>query len=192
LPIFATVWAALPDELRAACAGAGDPLLRLQQVLGLPRRAGQNSIYRITAQKKDVKRPCMSGEDPGSPACGFEMPNDPTEGTDVEQLSSDAKEKLLKALFDEYRHLRFIAEQMWTVYRTGFPDDYAAAGDYPYTGYPFTGMGWSYNWNPGSGTHVGVTEFIIKNGAEVAVEPPLDPAAFCNGTPPTPVQRGGS
>jgi hypothetical protein len=175
------VWAALPDELRQACAGAGDPLLRVQQILGLPPRvSGQHSIYQITAQTKDVKRPCMSGDDLNSPACRFDLPSDPTEGIDVDKPSSDKQE--LKNVVDGYRQLRFVAGQMWNVYRTGFQAAHVAAGDYPYKGFPFTGMGWSYDWSRRSRTHVGVSEFVIKKGALVTVEPPIDPATFCNGT----------
>jgi hypothetical protein len=82
---------------------------------------------------------------------------------------------------------------MWSVYRTGFPDAYAtSAGDYSYNGFPFTGMGWSCDRNPHSRTHVGVTEFIIKKGAEVTVAAPVDPPAFCEEKPAMPARPGGS
>jgi hypothetical protein len=169
------VWAALPEELHAACADAEDPLLRLQQVLGLPRRSGQFSIYPITVNSQDVVRPCMSGDRPISPTCGFELPEDPTAKSAADEQPQEAYDRLRKA----YEQLRFVAGQMWNVYRTGFPDQWAAKDDYPYTGYPFTGMGWSYDWSPASATHVGVTEFVIPKNTTVAIDGPQELAAFC-------------
>lgn len=34
-------------------------------------------------------------------------------------------------------------------------------------GYPFTGMGWTFNWNPQVLDHVGVSEFILTDGAPI-------------------------
>jgi hypothetical protein len=67
------------------------------------------------------------------------------------------------------------------VYRTGFPAPRVAGDDYPYTGYPFTGMGWSYDWDPQARSHVGVSEFIIDKGEAVIVGTAIEPSTFCAG-----------
>jgi len=74
---------------------------------------------------------------------------------------------------------QFVANQMWNVYRDGFPRTLKSASDYPFTGYPFTGMGWSYNWDPDSATHVGVSEFVVPRCAVIKFLRATTPAAFC-------------
>lgn len=167
------IWVALPDELQSACRGADDARTRLQQVLGLPPRGGSHHLYPVAVDTRKLLRPCMSGDGPTSDMCTFNLPKDPTDATEVSQ----------EALVAAYRHLRFVAGQMWGVYRTGFRDPRVAEGDYPYTGYPFTGMGWSYDWGDGSSSNVGITEFVVPKGTAVTIGAPLDPAGFCAATP---------
>jgi hypothetical protein len=47
-------------------------------------------------------------------------------------------------------------------------------------GYPFTGMGWTFNWSPYSHTQAGVTEFIARKGAQVDAVKQMSPAEFCS------------
>ncbi|MET0792378.1 MAG: hypothetical protein ABW061_12720, partial [Polyangiaceae bacterium] len=79
------------------------------------------------------------------------------------------------AAFDE---LYFLTAQMWNTYRHDFIARRLKSGDYPYTGFPFTGMGWSYDWSDVP-NHIGVSEFVIKRDAPVAVLSAKTPADFC-------------
>ena len=63
----------------------------------------------------------------------------------------------------------FVLNQMMTSYRIGFSSP----------GYPFTGMGWSYDWDPDSATHQGVSEYVTKPGAAITDIASTTPAAFC-------------
>jgi hypothetical protein len=63
----------------------------------------------------------------------------------------------------------FVLEQMMDSYRIGFPSP----------GYPFTGMGWSYDCDPDSTTHQGVSEYVTKPGAAITDIASTTPAAFC-------------
>jgi hypothetical protein len=63
----------------------------------------------------------------------------------------------------------FVLKQMMDSYRVGFPSP----------GYPFTAMGWSYDWNPDSATHQGVSEYVTKPGAVITDITSTTPAAFC-------------
>ena len=38
-----------------------------------------------------------------------------------------------------------------------------------YSQYPYTGLGYTYDWNPKNKTHVGLSEFVIKNNANIKV-----------------------
>jgi len=63
----------------------------------------------------------------------------------------------------------FVLKQMMDSYRTGFPSP----------GYPFTAMGWSYDWDPASTTHQGVSEYVTRLGAVITDITSTTPAAFC-------------
>jgi len=67
----------------------------------------------------------------------------------------------------------FVLNQMVTSYQVGFPSP----------GYPFTGLGWSYDWDPDSTTHQGVSEYVTKPGSAIADVTSETPAAFCEGRP---------
>lgn len=173
-----TLWVSLPSQLKPACAGAPDPKLKLQQVLGLPPTTGPQSVFAITARPSDLFRPCMSGRDTTVPVCADALLKDPTEdGADVA--------KAYEQLTARYQHLRFVANQMWTVHRIGFAAEHVGRDDYPYNGYPFTAMGWTYDWSPDSASHVGVSEFILPANSDITVEHELTPGEFC-ATPSAP------
>ncbi len=174
------LWVALPDEVRAACGDTDDAVLRLEHVLGLPPRGGNYQIYPITAQGGDATRPCMSGDLPTASACTFDLPTDPTKTPPASDPA--AKAAAYDDLSKAYRQLRFVTEHMWDVYRTDFRDPRAAQGDYPDTGYPFTGMGWTYNWDPAAKSHAGVSEFVLPANTSVTVGAAVDPTGFCNGS----------
>ena len=63
----------------------------------------------------------------------------------------------------------FVLKQMMDSYRIGFPSP----------GYPFTGMGWSYDWDPDSTTHQGVSEYVTKPDAVITDITSTTPTAFC-------------
>jgi hypothetical protein len=195
LTLNGPLWVALADELRAACHDADESPLRLEQILGLPPRHGDWQLYPVTASASQVFRPCMSGDAPSASSCSFDMPSDPTQAKPADEAMKAEVDKLSKEeyverskqeydrLQEEYRRLRFVASQMWNVYRAGFPDPRAAPDDYAYTGYPFTAMGWTYNWNPVARSHAGVSEFVMGKGQTVTVGAPVDPSIFCASTP---------
>jgi hypothetical protein len=162
------MWVALPAQLKAACEGAADPVAALQQVLGLPPVAAADRVVtEITVAPQALFRPCTSGGDIAATTCGFDLPPAPS--------PADGQAALQSA----YDHLRFIAGHMADVYRTGFARSGAARSDYPYTGVPFTSMGWTYNWAPSSATHVGVTEFVVRRDAPITFVKATSPAEFC-------------
>ncbi len=147
--LLGNIFVALPREARRLCKGAADPLLALQQGLGLPPKSDPDyRIVRFRVARADMFRPCASGPDVGAPKCAFDIPQDL-----------------------DPAHRAFMIAQIWTSYRVGF--------DWP--GYPFTGMGWTWNWAPDSPDNYGVSEYIAKRGAEVTRIRTLSIAEFCGG-----------
>jgi hypothetical protein len=163
-----SMWVALPEELRAACQGAPDPVLRLQQVLGLPQTAAPSHVVtEVEVPRTGLFRPCIGRSALDQPMCEFDLPDPPAADADAATLR------------DAYERLLFGTRQMWSVYRTGFPRKIDTPLDYPFTGYPFTGMGWTYNWANASGGHYGVSEFIVKQDATFEIVSEKSPADFC-------------
>lgn len=162
------MWVALADEVREACSGASDPVRKLQQVLGLPPVAApENVLTELEVPRTALFRPCIGRSDVSKSTCEFELPDPPAEGADAATVR------------EAYDRLRFGTKQMWDTYRTGFRREAGSPPDYPYTGYPFTGMGWTYDWGNAARGHFGVTEFIVKRDAVIKIVGENSPAAFC-------------
>jgi hypothetical protein len=163
------IWVASRTELQNACMGAADPVRRLEQLLGLPPGpAPGNVVKEIQLAKDGLFRPCLGVVNDGSPpTCKFDLPPEPP-------VDADAK-----ALRDAYDQMRFVTNQMWQSYRVDFYRNPPSDKDYPFTGYPFTGMGWTYDWSASSRDHYGVSEFVIKGDAAIKVVNQKSPAEFC-------------
>ena len=144
-------WVARPDELRALCRGKADPLLALQQALGLPpEQRNDEKVFTFDVRPADIFRPCASSPDITTTQCSMDLP--------VAPIASQAATE------------HFVLKQMMDSYRSGFKNP----------GYPFTAMGWSYDWDPASATHQGVSEYVVKPGAKIANVASVDPATFCS------------
>jgi hypothetical protein len=143
-------WVAQPDELRALCHGKPDPLLALQQALGLPpEKRTDEKVFTFDVRPADMFRPCASSPDIRTKQCSVDLPVRPNASQAVTE--------------------HFVLKQMMDSYRSGFTSP----------GYPFTAMGWSYDWDPDSPTHQGVSEYVVKPGAVVSKVTSVDPATFC-------------
>jgi hypothetical protein len=155
----ADVWVTLVPDLKRRCAGlSGDALsLRLQQLLGLPPGdASDRKVFTFTVRSADVFRPCA---DPRvtTTSCTLDVPAVRHAGlTDATAAA----------------HFRFVLEQMLSSYRVGF--------DRP--GYPFTALGYTYDWKPDSETHhVGLSEYVVRRGAVVHDVQEVGTADYCAG-----------
>jgi hypothetical protein len=143
-------WVAAPDALRRLCQGKPDPLLAIQQALGLPpEKRDDVKIFSFDVQPANMFRPCASSPDIATTQCSVDLPAAPNGN----QAAAE----------------HFVLKQMMDSYRNGFNNP----------GYPFTAMGWSYDWDPGSRTHQGVSEYVVKPGATISNVTSVSPAAFC-------------
>ncbi|HEX3350467.1 MAG TPA: hypothetical protein VHS58_20450 [Acetobacteraceae bacterium] len=144
------IWVARPDELQALCRGRADALVAIQEALGLPPQArGDVKVFIFDVRPADLFRPCASSPDTGTAQCSADLPQAP------DPTHADAE--------------HFVLKQMMDSYRTG-----------PGTqGYPFTAMGWSYNWDPAAANAQGVSEYVVRPGAMISNVVSATPEAFC-------------
>jgi hypothetical protein len=143
-------WVTLPDALHAFCHGKPDPVLAIQQALGLPPEQRTDwRVFTFDVRPADMFRPCASSPDITTKQCAVDLPERPIPA----QAATE----------------HFVLKQMLDSYRIGFTNH----------GYPFTGMGWSYDWDPDSPTHQGVSEYVVKQGAVIFNVTSADPATFC-------------
>lgn len=144
------LWVSQAEELRQRCAGRRNPTLALEQVLGLPPDlTSGHTIALFQASPRNLFRPCASDPDVTRRQCSLTL----SERRDPKHDRSE----------------HFVLRQMLQSYREG------QAG----TGYPFTAMGWTYNWDPDSSSPQGVSEYVLEPGATVWSGPIVTPEQFC-------------
>jgi len=158
-------WVAATAEVRHRCGGKSDSVLFLEELLGLPPQRdadiGKRShVYTFEVPQDALFRPCPGGVDlskPTEPRCAAGSELDP-------KLDPDTAQVLLK--------------QFWFSHRTAI-----SSGGVLEFGYPWTGMGWTYNWDPKSKNHIGVSEFVVQKGAVASHVRDATPAEFCSARP---------
>ncbi len=111
-------WVSIPAESSKACKGAKDPVLALEQILGMPPVAGDWVLDEFEVAPKDIFRPCASSPDITTKQCDLTLPT---------EFKSKKEKEAVKAA------QAFVFVQMWTSFNV----------DFPKPGYPFTGMGWT-------------------------------------------------
>jgi hypothetical protein len=155
-------WVAATAEVRPRCQGQADALLFLEKLLGLPPEGAPNGgkrwhVYTFEVSQDALFRPCPGGVDRSSP-----------------RLPRCIAGTALDSTLDE-ETARFLLHQFWYSHRAAIP-----SGDGVEFGYPWTAMGWTYNWDPQSTSHIGVSEFVVRPGASVSHLRDESPAEFCN------------
>lgn len=149
------VWVTAVPQLQNFCqsyaATDTTPLiLRLEQLLGLPANNGKTRFVQMWVNPADMLRPSPDGEVDDSVA-DLEMPGPE----------------------------RFPSQQEYEFHRDWFNLQLSLqAYDDPSKGYPWTRLGYTYDWgNPES--EVGLSEFVIAAGSTVAVEQVVENALYC-------------
>jgi hypothetical protein len=143
------------------CKGKSDPVLFLEELLGLPPQSKPDPgkrwhVYTFEVSQDAMFRPCPGGVDssvPTQPRC----------------VAGSALDPNL-----DHETARFLLQQFWYSHRT--PTSIGGVLD---VGYPWTGMGWTYNWDPQSKNHIGVSEFVVQKGAVAGKVLDASPAQFC-------------
>jgi hypothetical protein len=158
------IWVVPPAQLWKMCRGKADPVLAMQQSLGLPpKEPSSGNEWRVIVfdvPSNAVFRPC-----PGDTRLNAEnCPSGDAVDTGLDEATA-----------------RFFLKQFWSAHHATVVIN--GKTDF---GYPWTGMGWTYDWGPTSRTHVGASEFVVKIGTKVDHPVSLTPAEFCGASePPT-------
>lgn len=76
------------------------------------------------------------------------------------------------------KHVRFMVNQAFSAWK--MPDGYPAANtdERSRLGYPWTRLGYTYNWHPGSPRY-GASEYVIDPGTRVTVTSVFTIADYC-------------
>jgi hypothetical protein len=172
-PTQRPIWVSLPEQLHALCHGKSDPVLAIEEALGLPPMAQppqpqqQWQVITFTLPPAALFRPCPGGTDIAAPRC-------------LNTLAKPADPHTPPAATLDPATTRFLLDQIWSSDRVGFR---TASGD-PDWGYPFTGMGWTYNWDPQAASPVGVSEFVVRVGSKLTALHATAAAQFCSAPGP--------
>ena len=132
-------------------------VLRLRQLLGLEPGTEEVFFLEVWARPGDLWRPCADNET-GDTVCGLSMPAN---------VSDD-----YRAWFNYTRAVQYV--------------DCGEKYDTEQLGYPWTQLGYTYDWNPDNESHRGLSEFVIKPNADVYVAAEPATAEYCRSNDLTP------
>ncbi len=159
-------WVTVVPEVRDSCSGWDDAdlVMRLRQLLGLRPTESVSYFIEMEAPAVHMFRPAVdpsiftrtpcSAEQARRPGCGLSFP-----------ASVDSV------------HIAWMAGQMLSAWK--MPDGYPRSdADPDQLGYPWTRLGYTYNWHPGSPRY-GASEYLVRAGAQVLVSGSHSIPAYC-------------
>ena len=163
-PLQHVTWVSLPDQLRQMCRGKPDPVLAIQQILGLPPAASPSRsdhqwqiVHLHRAARVDVRAVPRRHRHLGP------------------ELRCRHRQRLARR-----RDGAVSPEPALDLRPRRLPPTVKDGRATPDVGYPFTGMGWSYDWNPAAPSHVGISEYVVKLGAPLGNITATTPDRFCS------------
>lgn len=164
----ADVWVTVVPEVRDSCDdwAKNEQAMRLRQLLGLQPTQPVAYFMEMTVPAASLFRPTA---DPSiststlcdttvNPDCGLQFPNGVSPA-----------------------HVAWMANQMLSSWK--LPNGYPASGggEWQRLGYPWTRLGYTYNWHPGSPRY-GASEYVIRPGTRVTVTRVATIADYCSHT----------
>jgi len=148
------IWVTVAPQLQEKCISyfktEADPVMRLRQLLGLQPMTKETFFLELWVRPKDLFRPCPDNET-SDQVCGLNLPKNVT-----------------------------------PAYRTWFNNtravQYTDCADslYHEAGYPWTQLGYTYDWSPNNQDHVGLSEFVVKRDVKVWVRGKYLTTVYCN------------
>jgi hypothetical protein len=150
-------WVTIAAQIRAACRRMEPSALirRVEQLLGLPPGYGTNRrMATFTVERAFLARPCA---DPSTTttSCSIQAVDAPADPSQREGFDA---------------HGRWLAGHMLASYRIETPGG---------QGYPFTGLGYTYDWHPDNERHIGLPEYVVLPDTAVTGVRAADIATFC-------------
>lgn len=153
------VWVTVTKQLKQTCRHfpKDQTASSIEQLLGMPPRANYSSWHLTIMLVPNHQAHIINTDQPFSP--GIFRPcfssNSIRTSTCSYQITST------KPAYD-----RWLLHLSLQQYRTQH-------------GYPWTGLGYTYNWNPQAQSKIGLSEFIITQKTPVTIINSKSPAVFC-------------
>jgi hypothetical protein len=168
-PLGRDIWVTAVPEVRDSCAGWTDDDLkmRLRQLLGLRPADSVSHFVEMTVPVAAMFRPTVDpavttlhpcpADQVGSGSCGLQFP------PSVQPA-----------------HVEWMARQMLSSWKLpdGYPASAGGGGADGTLGYPWTRLGYTYNWHPGSPRY-GASEYLVRGGTQIRVDRTTPVAAYC-------------
>lgn len=167
-PLQRESWVTVVPEVRDSCNSWQDEdvMMRLRQLLGLRPEDTKTTFVEMTVPADSMFRPtvdpsintpwpCPEDQRAGG-TCGLTFPA----GVDTTHITWMAKQMLAS----------------WTV-PNGYPGEGAPPGQAG-LGYPWTRLGYTYNWHPGAPRY-GASEYLVRRGTPIVVTSVSSVAAYC-------------
>ena len=166
-----STWVSIPGQLDEECVRYScDNLktsrldLQLKQIIGLPPDADYRFVSQFWVKPTDLFRPCT---DPRitSPSCPEQAL-----GAAAGIPATVGKVNLADFLWTQANYAWRAPDRFRPQTAVSCAQDYANSTVGQCYGYPWTRLGYTYDWTPGAKDDVGVTEFVVVEGAVAYLE----------------------
>ncbi len=133
------LWVTVAPQVKLKCEEyfetLPDPVMRLNQLLGLQPTSEEVFFLEAWVKPGDLWRPCPDNETDDS-ECGLNLPDDVTPE--------------YRQWFNNTRATQYVdcSDTMFV---------YSGINE----GYPWTQLGYTYDWNPSNETNIGLSEFVL-------------------------------
>lgn len=151
------IWVTAVPEVQTICRGfSGDLSMRLHQLLGLhPARRFSNFVV-ISVNANDIFRPTANPDPTTVLPCSSAIP-------------ANCGEAFPDNVTQE--HVKWIAQQMLSLY-------VLSESHLIPVGYPWTRLGYTYDWKPGANKY-GASEYVIRKGSTIKVLEIIPYQTYC-------------
>ncbi|MGD8780086.1 MAG: hypothetical protein PVH88_14115 [Ignavibacteria bacterium] len=148
------IWISVVPEVQNKCKEyfekLTNPNLRIRQLLGLQPDAQYDYFVEFWVKPADLFRPCPDNETSDS-KCGLNLPPNVTNE--------------YRRWFNDLRAVQYV-------------DCYDTT--YKQLGWPWTQLGYTYDWNSGNTSNVGVSEFVIPGNKNIYVRRKYKTEEYCS------------
>lgn len=161
-------WVFIPGELAERCArmhcehmDVATLDMRLKALIGLPPDADYSKVTWFWVRSTDLFRPCTDPR-PSSPTCPVTVPADApatVAGIDVNTF-----------LWKQTNTAWHVPSVLNPATVMSCSKDFQNTTNGECLGYPWTRLGYTYDWSPTSKRHRGLTEFVVPKGAPAFME----------------------
>ncbi|MBT8232652.1 MAG: hypothetical protein HKO66_09615 [Saprospiraceae bacterium] len=147
------IWVTAAPYIQQRCKdyfqNSKDPILRLRQLLGLQPFTEETIFLQLWVKPEDLFRPCPDSETSDT-KCNLSLP-------------ADVSEEYRK-WFNDLRAVQY-RDCTDTLYHE--------------LGYPWTQLGYTYDWSDENESNIGLSEFVVKKNAIVYVEAETPTSEYC-------------